>query len=125
MRMHAFTWDPGGALYWQEGTFHYSQTETPYGPRRCNEAGMFRWEPKSWKFDVFVSYGFANPWGHYFDRWGQNFVADASGGANYFGTAFSGQVVYPQKHGGMKQFFPMQWRPDVRLRAGQQPPFPR
>ena len=109
--MHAFTWDPGGALHWQEGTFHYSQVETPYGPRRCNEAGIFRWEPRSRKFDVFVSYGFANPWGHYIDRWGQNFVADASGGANYFGTAFSGQVVYPQKHGGMKQFFPMQWRP--------------
>ena len=109
--LHAFTWDPGGGLYWQEGTFHYTQTETPYGPRRCNEAGIFRWEPKSRKLDVFVSYGFANPWGHYFDRWGQNFVADASGGANYFGTAFSGQVVYPQKHGGMKQFFPMQWRP--------------
>ena len=109
--MHAFTWDPGGALHWQEGTFHYTQVETPYGPRRCNEAGIFRWEPKTWKFDVFVSYGFANPWGHYIDRWGQNFVADASGGANYYGTAFSGQVVYPQKHGGMKQFFPMQWRP--------------
>jgi glucose/arabinose dehydrogenase len=109
--LHAFTWDPGGALYWQEGTFHYTQTETPYGPRRCNEAGVFRWEPRNWKFDVFVSYGFANPWGHYFDRWGQNFVADASGGANYFGTAFSGQVVYPQKHGRMKEFFPMQWRP--------------
>jgi glucose/arabinose dehydrogenase len=109
--MHAFTWDPGGALHWQEGTFHYSQVETPYGPRRCNEAGVFRWEPKTKKFDVFVSYGFANPWGHYVDRWGQNFVADASGGANYYGTAFSGQVIYPQKHGGMKQFFPMQWRP--------------
>jgi glucose/arabinose dehydrogenase/lysophospholipase L1-like esterase len=109
--LHALTWGPEGALYWNEGTFHYSQTETPYGPRRCNEAGVFRWEPKTWKFDIFISYGFANPWGHYFDRWGQNFVADASGGANYFGTAFSGQVVYPQKHGGMKQFFPMQWRP--------------
>ncbi len=109
--MHAFTWDPGGALHWQEGTFHYSQVETPYGPRRCNEAGVFRWEPKTKKFDVFVSYGFANPWGHYIDRWGQNFVADASGGANYYGTAFSGQVNYPQKHGGMKQFFETQWRP--------------
>jgi glucose/arabinose dehydrogenase len=109
--MHAFTWDPGGALHWQEGVFHYSQVETPYGPRRCNESGIFRWEPKTLKFDIFVSYGFANPWGHYIDRWGQNFVADASGGANYFGTAFSGQVVYPQKHGDMKQLFPMQWRP--------------
>jgi glucose/arabinose dehydrogenase len=109
--MHAFTWDPGGALYWQEGTFHYSQIETPYGPRRCNEAGIFRWEPKTLRFDVFVSYPFANPWGHYVDRWGQNFVADASGGANYYGTAFSGQVVYPDKHGTMPQFLKMQWRP--------------
>ncbi len=109
--MHAFTWDPGGALHWQEGTFHYSQVETPYGPRRCNEAGVFRYEPRTARFDVFVSYGFANPWGHYIDRWGQNFVADASGGANYYGTAFSGQVNYPHKHGGMQQFFPMQWRP--------------
>jgi glucose/arabinose dehydrogenase len=109
--MHAFTWDPGGALYWQEGTFHYSQIETPYGPRRCNEAGIYRFEPRTLKFDVFVSYGFANPWGHYFDRWGQNLVADASGGANYYGTAFSGQVVYPQKHGSIKEFLVKQWRP--------------
>ncbi len=109
--MHAFTWDPGGALYWQEGTFHFSQVETPYGPQRLANAGLFRFEPKTFKFDVFVSYSFANPWGHYFDKWGQNFVADASGGANYYGTAFSGAVDYPNKHGGMNQFLVKQWRP--------------
>lgn len=109
--IHALTWDPGGALYFNEGVFHYSQVETPYGPKRCNESGIFRFEPKTWKFEVFVTYGFANPWGQYFDRWGQNFVADASGGANYYGTAFSGQVDYPQKHGSMKQFLKFQWRP--------------
>ena len=109
--MHAFTWDPGGALYWQEGTFHHSQVETPYGPQRLANAGVFRFEPKTLKFDVFVSYGFANPWGHYFDKWGQNLVADASGGANYYGTAFSGQVDYPSKHGRLKEFVTKQWRP--------------
>jgi len=109
--MHAFTWDPGGALYWQEGTFHHTQVETPYGPQRVKDAGVFRYEPKSRKFDIFVSYGFANPWGHYFDRWGQNLVADASGGANYYGTAFSGQVDYPHKHGSLQQFLVKQWRP--------------
>jgi glucose/arabinose dehydrogenase len=109
--MHAFTWDPGGALYWQEGTFHHSQIETPYGPQRVANAGVFRFEPKTLKFDIFVSYGFANPWGHYFDRWGQNLVADASGGANYYGTAFSGQVDYPSKHGKLEQFLVKQWRP--------------
>ncbi len=109
--MHAFTWDPGGALYWQEGTFHRTQVETPHGPRRVKDAGVFRFEPKSKKLDVFVSYGFANPWGHYFDKWGQDLVADASGGANYFGTAFSGDVDYPNKHAGMHQFLKMEWRP--------------
>jgi glucose/arabinose dehydrogenase len=109
--VHAFAYDPGGALYWNEGTFHHTQVETPYGPERVKEAGIFRYEPRTEKFEIFISYPFANPWGHYFDRWGQNFVADASGGANYFGTAFSGQVVYPEKHGGMEQFLKMQWRP--------------
>jgi glucose/arabinose dehydrogenase len=107
----AFTWDPGGALYFQEGTFHHSQIETPYGPTRLKNAGIFRYEPHTEKLDVFVSYNFANPWGHTFDRWGQSFVADASGGANYFGTAFSGHVEYDRKHGEMEQFITKRFRP--------------
>ncbi len=106
-----FTWGPGGALYFQEGTFHHTQLETPYGPVRCVDAGVYRYEPQTEKVDVFVSYRFANPWGHVFDRWGQNFVADASGGANYYGTAFSGFVEYPRKHRGMKQFIKKRFRP--------------
>lgn len=107
----AFVLDQGGAMYFQEGTFHHSQIETPYGPVRVKNAGVFRFEPRTWKVSVFVSYGFANPWGHYVDKWGQNLVADASGGANYFGTAFSGDVDYPNKHRGMNQFLVKQWRP--------------
>ena len=107
----AFTWGPGGALYFQEGTFHHTQVETPYGPVRCKNAGVFRYEPRTEKLDIFVSYSFANPWGHVFDRWGQNFVADASGGQNYYGTAFSGQVDYPHKHGKLQHFLEKQWRP--------------
>ncbi len=38
-------------------------------------------------------------------------MADASGGANYFATAFSGDVDYPDKHKSMPQFLKMQWRP--------------
>jgi glucose/arabinose dehydrogenase len=107
----AFTFDQGGTLYFEEGTFHHTQVETPYGPERCVNAGVFRYEPRTDKLDVYISYSFANPWGHIFDRWGQNFVADASGGANYFAAAFSGDVDYPHKHGGLKQFLTKQWRP--------------
>jgi glucose/arabinose dehydrogenase/lysophospholipase L1-like esterase len=106
-----FVFDQGGALYFSEGTFHHSQIESPYGPVRVKDAGYFRYEPRTGRFSVFVSYGFANPWGHYVDRWGQNLIADASGGANYYGTAFSGDVDYPNKHASMKQFLVKQWRP--------------
>jgi glucose/arabinose dehydrogenase len=107
----AFVLDQGGALYFQEGTFHHSQIETPYGPKRCVNAGVFRFEPRTDKLDVFVSYSFANPWGHIFDAWGQNFVADASPGFNYVGAAFSGDIDYPDKHGALKTFLVKQWRP--------------
>ena len=107
----AFEWSPGGALHFQEGTFHHSQIETPYGPERLVNAGVFRFEPRTWRMQGFVSYGFANPWGHIYDRWGQNFVADASGGSNYFGTAFSGYLDYPGKHPRMKEFTSTKVRP--------------
>lgn len=107
----AFELGPGGELYFQEGTFHHSQTETPSGPERVANASVFRYEPRSEKMDIYVSYNFANPWGHCFDKWGQNFVADASGGANYVGAAFSGDLDHPRKHPGLKQFLVKQWRP--------------
>lgn len=107
----AFTWDQGGALYFEEGTFHHTQVETPRGPVRVKNAATFRWEPRTWRFDVFISYGYANPWGICVDRWNQIFIADASGGANYWATPFSGDIDYPNKRGGHKQFLKMQWRP--------------
>ncbi len=100
----AFTWGPGGALYFQEGTFHHSQVETPYGPVRLVDAGVFRYKPNRFQLEVFVSYRFANPWGHVFDRWGQNFIADASGGSNYFGAPITGNAPYPTKRRRMKVF---------------------
>ncbi|MCA9113988.1 MAG: HEAT repeat domain-containing protein [Planctomycetaceae bacterium] len=107
----AFEWSPGGALHFQEGTFHHSQIETPWGPERLVNAGVFRFEPRTWRTEAFVSYQFANPWGHIYDSWGQNFVADASGGSNYFGTAFSGYLDYPEKHPRMKEFTTTKVRP--------------
>ena len=109
--LSTFTYDPGGGLYFQEGTFLHSQVESPWGPTRLANAGVFRWEPRTGRFGVFAPYNFANPWGHCIDRWGQNFVADASGGANYWGTAFSGDIDYPDKRSVMKQFLTKQWRP--------------
>ncbi|MFP6601531.1 MAG: PVC-type heme-binding CxxCH protein [Pirellulaceae bacterium] len=99
----AFEWGPGGALYFQEGTFKFSQVESPYGLTRLHEAGIWRYEPRTEKFAVHVSLAFANPWGHVFDRWGQDFVADASPGRSYWVAPISGRMDYPLKHPGGSQ----------------------
>jgi putative heme-binding domain-containing protein len=109
---NSFTLDPGGALYFQEGTFHHTQVETPYGPPvRSANAACFRYEPRTQKFEVYVAYGFANPHGHVFDRWGQDFLTDGTGAVNYFATAFSGRIDFPRKHKGMDPFFKQRTRP--------------
>ena len=109
--LHAFTWEPGGGLCFQEGLFNFTQVESAYGPVRKHDSGIFRFEPRTGKFAVFTSYPFSNPWGHYIDRWGQNFVADASSGWNHYATALSGDLDYPRQHGVLKTFLTKQWRP--------------
>ncbi|MEM8732708.1 MAG: PVC-type heme-binding CxxCH protein [Planctomycetota bacterium] len=99
----AFTFGPGGNLYFQEGTFKFSQVESPYGLTRLHEAGIWRWHPKSEKFGVHVNFAFANPWGHAFDYWGQDFIGDASPGFSYWAAPISGKIDYPLKHPGGSQ----------------------
>lgn len=96
----AFEWGPGGSLYFNEGTFKYSQVESPYGLTRMHEAGIWRYNPRTEHFGTHVSLPFANPWGHVYDKWGQDFISDASPGYNYWATPISGKVEYPAKHAG-------------------------
>jgi putative membrane-bound dehydrogenase-like protein len=99
----AFEWGPDGGLYFQEGTFKYSQVETNDGVHRLAEGGVWRYDPRTQEFQVHVSFAFANPWGHCFDRWGQNFIGDASPGKSYWATPISGHIGYPEKHPGGAQ----------------------
>jgi putative membrane-bound dehydrogenase-like protein len=99
----AFEWGPGGNLYFQEGTFKYSQVETPYGLVRLAEAGIWAYHPKSERLGVFCNFAFANPWGHVFDRWGQDFIGDASPGNSYWAAPLTGRIDYPLKHPGGSQ----------------------
>ncbi len=109
---NSFSIDPGGAVYWQEGTFHHTQVESPYGPpiRNAN-AGVYRYEPRSQKFDVYVTYGFANPHGHVWDRWGEDYVYDGTGANPYNGALFSGHLDYPNKHPHPPQVYQQRTRP--------------
>ena len=94
--MNSFTFDPGGALYFQEGIFHRTQVETPWGPTvREADGGVFRYEPRSAKFEVYIPMNFPNPHGHVFDQWGRDIVFDATGGQPYYGPSFSTKKYYP------------------------------
>jgi len=110
---NSFRLGPGGDLFFQEGTFHHTQVETPYGPpvRNAN-AGVYRYEPRTQKFEAFITYPFANPHGHVFDRWGQDFVTDGTGNVNYYATAFSGHLDFPEKHRPLKPYFQQRTRPE-------------
>lgn len=114
---NSFVLDPGGSLYFQEGTFHQTQVETPRTPPvRCANAGVFRYEPRTKQFDVYVSYGFANPHGHVFDPWGQDIVVDGTSSSPFHATLFSGRIEFPQKHPAP----PMVYRPRTRPCPGME-----
>ncbi|HUQ71764.1 MAG TPA: PVC-type heme-binding CxxCH protein, partial [Planctomycetaceae bacterium] len=109
---NSFTLDPGGAMYFQEGTFHHTQVESPWGPpRRVANGAVFRYEPRAQKFDVYVSYGFANPHGHIFDAWGQDIVVDGTGAVPYHGPMISSDIAFPAKHPKSPQVYQQRTRP--------------
>jgi putative heme-binding domain-containing protein len=123
---NSFALDPGGALYFQEGTFHHTQVETPYGPPvRCANAGVFRYEPRAQKFETYVTHPFANPHGHVWDRWGQDFVYDGTGAQPYHGALFSGHLDYPLKHPHPPQVYPQRTRPCPGVEILSSRHFPR
>jgi glucose/arabinose dehydrogenase/lysophospholipase L1-like esterase len=94
--INSFVFDPGGAMYMSEGIFHYTQVETPWGSTvRQVDGGIYRFEPRTWKFEVYIPFAFPNPHGHVFDRWGRNIVFDATGGEPYYGPSFSTKKYFP------------------------------
>ena len=94
--INSFTFDPGGALYMQEGIFHRTQVESPWGPTlRQADGGVYRFEPRTWKIETYVPMNFPNPHGHVFDHWGRDIVFDATGGQPYYGPSFSTKKYYP------------------------------
>jgi len=109
--IHAFCADSAGAIYMGEGVFLHSQVETPYGPQRCTGGGIWRFDPKSWRLERYVQTYFNNPWGIAFDDWQQCFIADASGGNNYWALPISIKAPFSYETGKIGEFAPKRARP--------------
>jgi azurin len=110
---NSLSYDPGGGIYLSDGLFHRTQVETATGPVRNLDAAIYRYEPRTGRFETYASYGFANPHGRSFDRWGNDLITDATGNRTYFGAAFSGRIEYPEKHPAMKTFWENPSRPSA------------
>lgn len=110
---NSLVYEPGGAILLSDGVFHRSQVETALGPVRNIDGALFRFEPRTGKFETYAAYGFANPHGRAFDRWGNDIITDATGNNTYFGAAFSGHLSYPEKHPKLKQIWERPSRPSA------------
>ena len=108
--------EPGGAIYLSDGVFHRTQVETAWGPVRNTDGAIYRWEPRTGRFERYIAYGFANPHGKVFDYWGTDIVTDGTDNQNFFAPALSTQLDFPHTKawGTYKQF----WKRPSRPAAG-------
>ena len=89
--LHTFRWGPDGRLWFNQSIYIHSHVETPWGVRRLNGSGIWRYNPRSGEAQIYAR-GMINPWGLCWDRWGQTFATDGAGsdGIHYVfpGSAF-------------------------------------
>ena len=107
----AYCADASGAFYLAEGRFLHSQIETPYGPRRVNDGGVWRFDPKSFRLERYSQADYNNPWGISFDYWEQNYISDASDGLNWWGLPLSAKMPYGIEVPKTRTFVPKRSRP--------------
>ncbi|MBC8355253.1 MAG: HEAT repeat domain-containing protein [Planctomycetes bacterium] len=98
----AFEWSPGGTLHCMEGIFKFSGIETYNGPIRSREGAVWSYQPRSEQFDIYSTFNFTNPWGHVFDKWGQDFVTDGTSGQHFYMTPITGRLDFPNRLRGRR-----------------------
>jgi len=88
--IHTFRWGPDGRFWFNQSIYIHSHLETPWGVRRLNGSGIWRFDPRDLKIDVFAR-GMVNPWGICWTEWGQSFATDGAGGEGIY-DAFPGSA---------------------------------
>ena len=100
----AFDVDHGGGIYMCEGRFLHSQVETPWGPQRMTDGGVWRFDPHSWKVERVMQLDVNNPWGVAHDAYGQTFVNDASGGEHLWMLGYSLKIPHAAEMAKVSKF---------------------
>jgi len=73
--LNSFTWTPGGELLFNQGLHCFSRVETPWGIKRLDEDGSWRFRPKRLQLHSYNgTIPSANPWGFAIGNWGEPFI---------------------------------------------------
>ena len=91
--VHTLRWGPDGRLYFDQSVYIHTHAETPWGVVRLNAGGVWAWDPRTERLEVFDK-GLWNTWGHQFDRFGQHFQTDGAGSTGLT-WSFPGAIYAP------------------------------
>ena len=82
--IHTLRFGPDGCLYFNQSIYIHSHVVTPFGTRRLDGGGIWRYRPTTGQLEIFCK-GFVNPWGHVFNEAGESFATDGAyfEGINY------------------------------------------
>ncbi len=97
--IHTLHWGPDGRLFFNQSVYIHSHIETPWGIVRLNSGGIFAYDPRTERLEVFAK-GWWNSWGHQMDAAGQSFATDGAGSTGISWVIPGG--VYPAYEGGKK-----------------------
>jgi hypothetical protein len=128
--LHTLRWGYDGHIYMNQSIYTHTHIETPHGVARLNSAGIWRFNPSSYRLEVFTKGG-CNPWGHAWDDYGNSFFTDGAGfqgvsycvpGAMYFTYAGARRELQSISPGSYPKFasleivrspqFPEDWQGD-------------
>jgi putative heme-binding domain-containing protein len=100
--IHTLRWGPDGRLYFNQSIYIHSHLETPWGMVRLNSGGVFAYDPRTERVEVYIK-GFVNTWGIAWDQWGQSFHTD---GAGFGGIAWGFPGAMFLSYEGARQILP-------------------
>jgi putative heme-binding domain-containing protein len=126
--LHTLRRAPDGKIWMNQSIYTRTDTETPHGVMRLKSGGIMRFDPRANRVET-EFFGWCNPWGHQFDRYGQSFVTDGAGssginwglpGAMYFTYAGGDRLLAGISPGSYPKFcgleiiesptFPADWQ---------------
>jgi glucose/arabinose dehydrogenase len=81
--LHTLRWGYDGHMYFNQSIYTHTHIETPWGVRNLNSGGIWRFNPDTWRLEVFCKGG-CNPWGHHWDQYGNEFFTDGAGGKGVY-----------------------------------------